>query len=123
MKLLPESLQQEAATAAVVAGWVLWYLDTQMLPSLMREHKLHACWAAAYKRYHDNIWKFNYGYDRELRFSAVSKNQVLEHIHHTKPKSATDTVMKMVASNNKVYEALNASSKRVLIWQTQPALH
>lgn len=176
----------------------------QMLPSLMREHKLHACWAAAYKRYHDNIWKFSYAADRDLRFSAVSKNLVLEHVHHTKPKAAADSVMKLVAANNKVrhgppgtraplapalacthvrcaavaaalraapvalrrgcgagiavcllwrtqrhgtaqgpasrsallfrfcvrchtllqvYEALNASSKRVLIWQTQPALH
>jgi hypothetical protein len=123
MKLLPESLQQEAATAALVAGWVVWYLDTQMLPSLMREHKLHACWAAAAKRYNDTIWKFNYAYDRELRYSAVTKNQVLEHLHHTPAKSVQDHVMKMLTTNNKVYEAFNPSSKRLLIWQTQPSLH
>lgn len=53
-----------------------YYLDTQVLPSLMREHKLHAAWAAAGKRYHDSLWKFNYSTDRDLRYSAISKNQV-----------------------------------------------
>lgn len=28
----------------------------------------------------------NHAYDRELRYSAVSKNLLLEHINHTKPK-------------------------------------
>ncbi len=37
-----------------------YYLDTQVLPSLFREHKLHAAWSAAGKRYYDSIWKFNY---------------------------------------------------------------
>lgn len=52
LNLLPPAprLQQ-----AVVAGWVLYYLDTQMLPSIMRDHKLHACWAAATKRYHVGV--------------------------------------------------------------------
>lgn len=117
-----ESLQQEAATAIAVAGWALWYVDTQVLPSLLREHKVHAVWQSAYKRYHDSIWKFNYAYDRELRYSAISKNTVLEHLHHTKPKAIADHVDKMVAANKKVYDAFNNSSKRVLIWQTTPSL-
>jgi hypothetical protein len=45
-----------------------YYLDTQVLPTLMREHKLHAAWAAAGQRYYDAIWKFNYAYDRDLRY-------------------------------------------------------
>lgn len=32
-------------------------------------------------------------------------------------------VMKMLGGHNKVYEAFNPASKRLLIWQTQPALH
>lgn len=44
MKLLPESLQQEAATAAVVAGWVLWYLDTQVGA---RVHRCVGCGGSA----------------------------------------------------------------------------
>ena len=28
----------------------------------------------------------NHAYDRDLRYSAVSKNLMLEHINHTKPK-------------------------------------
>lgn len=123
MKLLPESLQQEAATAALVAGYVTWYLDTQLLPSLTRENKLHAVWSAAYKRYHDTIWKFNYAADRDLRYSAVSKASVLEHIHHTKPRSVSDHVLKMLSANKKVYDAFGPSSKRLLIWQTSSSLH
>ncbi|KAF5840253.1 mitochondrial F1F0 ATP synthase associated protein [Dunaliella salina] len=123
MKLLPESLQQEAATAALVAGSVLYYLDTQVLPSLMREHKLHAAWAAAGKRYHDTLWKHNYSYDRDLRYSAISKNQVLEHIQHTQPKSMAEHVDKMVASNSKIYNAFTPGSKRLMIWHSQPSLH
>lgn len=123
MKLLPESLAAEAATAGLSATFVLWYLDTQLLPSLLREHKLHAVWAAASKRYHDSLWKFNYGYDRELRYSAISKNLVLEHLHHTPPKTTADSVDKLLAANKKVFDAFNPSSKRLLIWQTQPSLH
>jgi hypothetical protein len=122
MKLLPESLQQEAATAIAVGGWVLWYIDTQCLPTLLREHKVHAVWAAASRRYHDTIWKHNYAYDRELRYSAISKNLVMEHLHHTKPKAVGDHVDAMVASNKKIYDAFSPGSKRLLIWQTQPAL-
>lgn len=117
-----ESLQQEAATAIAVAGWALWYIDTQMLPTLLREHKVHAVWQAAARRYHDSIWKFNYAYDRELRYSAVSKNLVLEHLQHTPAKSVTEHVNKMVAANKKVYDAFNPASKRLLIWQTTPSL-
>ena len=79
-------------------------------------------WNAAWEKYHENIWKFNYAYDRDLRYSAVSKNMLLEHLHHTKPKSLADHVSKMVSTNKKVYDAFNADSKRVLIWQVQPAL-
>lgn len=123
MKLLPESLQQEAALAALTAGYVLWYLDTQALPMLLRESKLQAVWAAGSKRYHENIWKFNYSYDRELRHTAVSKNQVLEHLHHTPEKTAEQHVLKMIETNKKIYNAFSPSSKRLLIWQTQPSLH
>lgn len=89
----------------------------------MREHKLHAAWAAASKRYHDSIWKFNYSYDRDLRYSAVSKNMVLEHLNHTKPKSVGDHVNTMISANKKIYDAFTPGSKRLLIWQTQPSLH
>lgn len=95
-----------------------YYLDTQVLPSLMREHKLHAAWAAAGKRYHDTLWKFNTSYDRELRYTAISKNQVLEHIHHTTPKSIAEHVDKMVAANKKIYDAFTPGSKRLMIWQS-----
>eukprot|EP00798_Chlamydomonas_sp_ICE-L_P030275 gene30275-35263_t len=122
MKLLPESLQQEAATAAAVAGWVLWYIDTQALPSLLREHKFHAVWAAASKRYHESIWKFNYAADRELRYSAISKNLVLEHINHTKPKAVEEHAEAMISANKKVFDAFSPASKRLLIWQTKPSL-
>uniref|UniRef100_A0A7S0RAY6 Uncharacterized protein n=1 Tax=Chlamydomonas leiostraca TaxID=1034604 RepID=A0A7S0RAY6_9CHLO len=123
MKLLPESLHQEAATAALVASSVLYYLDTQVLPSLMREHKLHAAWAAAGKRYHDAIWKFNYSYDRDLRYSAISKNMVMDHLNHTKPKTVAEHVDKMIAANKKIYDAFTPGSKRLLIWQSQTSLH
>lgn len=73
-------------------------------------------------RYHDNIYKFNYGHDRELRYSAVSKNLVLEHLHHTPAKTTEATVMKMLDANKKVFDAFNPASKRLLIWQTQPSL-
>jgi hypothetical protein len=119
---IAESLQQEAATAVAVAGWALWYIDTQLLPTLLREHKVHAVWQAASRRYHDSIWKFNYAYDRELRYSAISKNTVLENLQHTKAKSAQEHVEKMVAANAKVFNAFNPSSKRLMIWQTQPSL-
>nr|6RD4_5 Chain 5, Mitochondrial F1F0 ATP synthase associated 14 kDa protein [Polytomella sp. Pringsheim 198.80]6RD5_5 Chain 5, Mitochondrial F1F0 ATP synthase associated 14 kDa protein [Polytomella sp. Pringsheim 198.80]6RD7_5 Chain 5, Mitochondrial F1F0 ATP synthase associated 14 kDa protein [Polytomella sp. Pringsheim 198.80]6RD8_5 Chain 5, Mitochondrial F1F0 ATP synthase associated 14 kDa protein [Polytomella sp. Pringsheim 198.80]6RD9_5 Chain 5, Mitochondrial F1F0 ATP synthase associated 14 kDa p len=122
MKLLPESLQQEAATAAVVASWVLWHLDTQLLPTIMREHKLHACWAAAAKRYNEKLFKLNPSYDRVLSLPAVSKNQVLENVFHTAPKAPVEHLEKMVSANSKVYDALNLQSKRVLIWQVKPAL-
>ncbi len=99
-----------------------YYLDTQVLPSLMREHKLHAAWAAAGKRYHDTIYKFNYTYDRDLRYSAVTKNQVLSHINHTEPKTLGEHVEKMVAANKKIYDAFTPGSKRLLIWQSKTSL-
>ena len=105
-----------------VAGWALWYIDTQLLPTLLREHKVHAVWQAASRRYHDSIWKFNYAYDRDLRYSAISKNTVLENLQHTKAKSAQEHVEKMVSANAKVFNAFNTSSKRLMIWQTQPSL-
>lgn len=71
----------------------------------------------------ENIFKFNYAYDRELRYSAVSKNMVVEHLNHTQPKSVADHVNKMVSANKKVFDAFNPSSKRLLIWQTKPSLH
>jgi hypothetical protein len=100
-----------------------YYLDTQVVPTLMREHKLHAAWAAAGKRYADAIWKFNYAYDRDLRYSAISKNLVLEHLNHTPAKSVAEHVDKMIAANKKIYDAFTPGSKRLLIWQTQPSLH
>jgi len=122
MKLLPESLQQEAALALTTAAWVLWYLDTRVLPTVLREHKYHAVWNAATKRYHESLWRFNYSADRQLRYSAVSKNMVLEHLEHTKPKQIRDHVDHMIAANKKIYDAFNANSKRVMIWQTTPSL-
>jgi hypothetical protein len=64
----------------------------------------------------------NIAYDRELRYTAVSRNLMLENIHHTPPKDAAAHVSKMILANRKVYDALAPGSKRLLIWQTQPAL-
>jgi len=79
-------------------------------------------WNAAYKKYHENIWKLNTAYDRDLRYSAVSKNLMLEHINHTPPKDLSQHVSKMILANRKVYDALSPGSSRLLIWQVQPSL-
>lgn len=49
--------------------------------------------------------------------------QVLEHIHHTKPKSVSEHVDKMISANKKMYDAFTPGSKRLMIWQSQPSLH
>jgi hypothetical protein len=67
-------------------GYWMYYYEAWVLPALMRQEKMQYAWNAATKKYHENIWKVNHGYDRELRYSAVSKNLLLEHINHTKPK-------------------------------------
>lgn len=64
----------------------------------------------------------NSAYDRELRYSAISKNTLLEHLTPTQPKDLADHVSKMILANRKVYDALTPGSKRLLIWQTQPSL-
>jgi hypothetical protein len=64
----------------------------------------------------------NTAYDRELRYSAVSKNLMLEHIEHTQPKQIADHVAAVIRGNRKVYDALAPGSKRLLIWQVQPSL-
>ncbi len=60
--------------------------------------------------------------NRELRYSAISKNLVLSHIHHTPEKDLAADVTKLIRANGKVFDAFNPSSKRLLIWQVQPAL-
>jgi hypothetical protein len=107
---------------AIMVGYFLYYYEAWILPSLLRQEKMQYNWNAAWKKYHENIWKMNYSYDRDLRYSAVSKNLLLEHINHTKPKDLSDHVSKMILSNRKVFDAFNPSSKRLLIWQVQPSL-
>lgn len=89
---------------------------------MYRQEKMQFSWNAAFKKYHDNIWKLNYAYDRDLRYTAVSKNLMLEHINHTKPKDLSEHVSKMILANRKVYDAFNPASKKLLTWQVQPAL-
>lgn len=122
MKLLPDNMQTQAVSAAMLLSYFVYAMDAHVIPSIMREKKFHACWAAASKKYHETIWKNNYSYDRELRYSAISKNLMLEHINHTQPKSVAQHVNKMIETNKKVYDAFNPSSKRLLIWQVQPSL-
>lgn len=47
----------------------------------------------------------------------------MEHIQHTKPKSISEHVDKMVAANSKIYDAFTPGSKRLMIWHSQPSLH
>lgn len=107
---------------AALVGYFVYYYETWMLPNIMRQEKSQAAWNAAWDKYHENIFKLNHAHDRDLRYSAVSKNMLLEHIHHTKPKQVADHVAKMVAANKKVFDAFNPASKRLLIWQVQPSL-
>jgi hypothetical protein len=67
-------------------GYWMYYYEAWVLPALMRQEKMQFAWNAAFKKYHENIWKVNHAFDRDLRYSAVSKNLLLEHINHTKPK-------------------------------------
>eukprot|EP00877_Chromochloris_zofingiensis_P002815 jgi/Chrzof1/12534/Cz06g37200.t1 len=122
MQLVSNALAQECAMGAVMLGYLIYYYESWILPSLMRQEKMQYSWNAAWKKYHENIWKLNNAYDRELRYSAVSKNLLLEHINHTKPKDLSEHVSKMILANRKLYDAFNPSSKRVLIWQMQPPL-
>lgn len=122
MQLVSNAMQQECAMGAALVGYFVYYYETWILPAIMRQEKSQATWNAAWTKYHENIFKFNNAYDRELRYSAISKNMLLEHIHHTKPKQVADHVSKMVSANKKVYDAFNPASKRLLIWQVQPSL-
>ena len=47
---------------------------------------------------------------------------LLDSLHHTPPKSAAEHASRLILANRKVYDALTPGSKRLLIWQTQPAL-
>jgi hypothetical protein len=47
----------------------------------------------------------------------------MEHIEHTKPKSISEHVDKMVAANSKIYDAFTPGSKRLMIWHSQTSLH
>jgi hypothetical protein len=122
MQLVSNAMQAEAAMGAVMIGYFLYYYEAWILPALMRQEKMSHCWSAAHKKYHENLWKFHHGYDRDLRFSAISRNLLLEHVNHTKPKQVSDHVVKMIGSNKKIYDAFNPSSQRVLIWQVNPSL-
>lgn len=122
MQLVSNALAQECAMGALMVGYFLYYYEAWILPALMRQEKMQYNWNAAWKKYHENIWKMNYAYDRDLRYSAVSKNLLLEHINHTKPKELSEHVSKMILANRKVFDAFNPSSKRLLIWQVQPSL-
>jgi len=122
MQLVSNALAQECAAGALMLGYWMYYYEAWVLPALMRQEKMQYAWNAAFKKYHENIWKMNHAYDRDLRYSAVSKNLLLEHINHTKPKDPVDHVTKMVSANQKIYDAFNPTSKRYLIWQVKPAL-
>ncbi len=41
-----------------------YYYEAWILPALMRQEKMQYNWNAAWKKYHENIWKFNWAYDR-----------------------------------------------------------
>lgn len=107
---------------AFTAATCRYYYESWILPAVYRQEKMQYSWNAAFKKYHDNIWKMNHAYDRDLRYSAVSKNLMLEHLNHTKPKDLTEHVHKMILANRKVYDAFNPASKKLLIWQVQPSL-
>jgi len=122
MQLVSSQVQAEAAMGAVMVGYFLYYYETWILPALMRQEKMPHCWSAAKGKYHENLHQFNFGLDRDLRYSAVSKNLLLENLHHTKPKSLVSSVDKILSANAKLYDAFTPSSKRLLIWQVQPSL-
>jgi hypothetical protein len=122
MQLVSNNLQSEAAMGAVMLGYFLYYYEAWVLPSMMRQEKMAYCWSAAWKKYHNNLWHFNHGYDQQLRLSAISKNLLMEHIHHTPAKQPSDHVAKMLAANKKIFDAFTPSSKRLLIWQVKPSL-
>jgi hypothetical protein len=76
-------------------GYWMYYYEAWVLPALLRQEKMQFAWNAAFKKYHENIWKVNHAYDRDLRYSAVSKNLLLEHINHTKPKVRLGGVLRV----------------------------
>lgn len=122
MQLVSNALAQECAMGGLMMAYFMYYYESWILPAVYRQEKMQYSWNAAFKKYHDNIWKMNHAYDRDLRYSAVSKNLMLEHLNHTKPKDLSEHVHKMILANRKVYDAFNPASKKLLIWQVQPSL-
>jgi len=122
MELISNALARECAMGGLMMGWFMFYYESWILPALYRQEKMQYNWNAAFKKYHENIWKLNHAYDRELRYSAVSRNLLLEHLNHTKPKELSEHVSKMILANRKVYDAFNPASKKLLIWQVKPSL-
>jgi hypothetical protein len=86
MQLISNALAQECAAGGLLLGYWMYYYEAWVLPALLRQEKMQYAWSAAHKKYHENIWRLNHAYDRDLRYSAVSKNLLLEHINHTPPK-------------------------------------
>jgi hypothetical protein len=86
MQLISNALAQECSAGALMLGYWMYYYEAWVLPALLRQEKMQYAWSAGHTKYHENIWKLSHAYDRELRYSAVSKNLLLEHINHTKPK-------------------------------------
>jgi len=64
---------------------------------------------AAHRKYHENIFRLNGAYDRELRYSAISRNLLMGSIHHTAPKDMADHISRMITTNKKVRGARGAS--------------
>lgn len=122
MQLVSNALAQECAMGGLLVGYFMYYYESWIMPALMRQEKMQYSWNAAFKKYHENIWKLNHAYDRDLRYSAVSKNLLLEHINHTKPKDMSQHVTKMIMANRKVFDAFNPASKKLLKYQVQPSL-
>jgi hypothetical protein len=122
MQLISNALAQECAMGGLLVGYFMYYYEAWIMPALMRQEKMQYSWNAAFKKYHENIWKLNHAYDRDLRYSAVSKNLLLEHLNHTKPKDMSEHVTKMILANRKVFDAFNPASQKLLKYQVQPSL-
>ena len=103
-------------------AYFMYYYETWMMPAMLRQEKMASAWAAGGAKHHANLWRLNHAHDRQLRYSAISRALLLDHVNHTKPKDVAATVAALVGSNRKVYDAFAPDSKRRLLWQVRPPL-